>query len=327
MVDNKLFAITCNGTLGGTFLDWSIHWLSGANKFYNLNLGWIDLVTNPLTLVNAHGHQKNHPCGYAETSTAVQDLQKLQTANILSFYSFPLNGSEDDYTKLWDYLIQHSIPTIYIKLTTPIVYTNTPRSLETRLFTLNSVEEIHERFLQTYFKNSYDYWKNILKMDSIPDRREFIALNIRPHKYLDWTINADFSKSHFYLDAQELWYNGEDVLTKIMEYLDIKIQNERLISWFPIYKQWQQKQLNILKFSWNLSHICESIVKDYHYDLSKYNLSLWEEAIIQHEMIYRYGLNFKTWQLEKFPNNTQELYKLLESNTLHQVEDIYGALK
>jgi hypothetical protein len=327
VVDNKLFAITCSGTLGGTFLDWSIHWLSGADKFYKLNLGWIDLVSNPLTPTNAHGHQKNHPCGSAETLAAAQDLKELQTDNLLSFYSFPINELEEDYVKLWYCLIQHSIPIIYIKLTAPIVYNTTLRSLENKSFTFNSVEELHEQFLQKHFKKDYDYWKNILKMNNIPDSREFIALNVRPHEYIDPTVAADFSKSHFYLDAQELWYNGEDALTRIMKYLDIKIQNERLISWVPIYKQWQQKQLNILKFSWNLDRICESIVKDYYYDLSEYNLGLWEEAIIQHEMIYKYGLNFKTWQLEKLPNNTQELHKLLEPNTIHQVEDIYGLLK
>ena len=163
-------------------------------------------------------------------------------------------------------------------------------------------------------------------MNNISDKREFIALNLRPHECVDQTLDADFSKSHFYLDAQELWYNGEDVLTRVMEYLDIKIQDKRLISWVPIYKQWQQKQLDILKFSWNLSHICESIVKDYYYDLSDYNLDLWKEAIIQHEMIYKYGLNFKNWQLEKFPKNTRDLHVLLEPN-IHPVEDIYGVLK
>ena len=322
--------------LGGTFLDWSIHWLSGADKFYKLNLGWVDLVSDPLTSKNAHDHQKNHPGGYEETLAAIQDLKKLQTDNILSFYSFPLNeleedwvlnDPEEDYVKLWDCLIQNLIPIIYIKLTTPIIYNTKLRSLETRSATFNSAEEMYELFLQKYFKENYDYWKNILKMNSISDRREFIALNVRPHEYADPTVTADFTKSHFYLDAQELWYNGEDVLTRIMKYLDIKIQNQRLISWLPIYKQWQHKQLNILKFSWNLDHICESIVKNYYYDLSEYDLDVWEEAIIQHEMIYKYGLNFKTWQLEKFPDNTQELHKLLEPNTVHQIKDIYGLLK
>lgn len=327
MVDNKLFAITCSGAFGGTFLDWSIHWLSGGNKFYNIDSGWGNLRSDPLSLINAHNHQKNHPMGYEETLTAIQDLKKLQTDNILSVFPSPLPRLKEDYVKLWDFLIENLIPVIYIKLTTPIIYNTKIRSFETKLRTFNSAEEMHEQFLQKYFKKNYDYWKNILNMHSISDRREFIALNVRPHECDDPTDAADFSKSHFYLDAQELWYNGEDVLTRIMKYLDIKIQNQRLVSWLPIYKQWQHKQLNILKFSWNLDHICESIVKNYYYDLREYDLDIWEEAIIQHEMIYKYGLNFKTWQLEKFPDNTQELNKLLEPNTVHQIKDIYGLFK
>ena len=39
-------------------------------------------------------------------------------------------------------------------------------------------------------------------------------------------------------------------------------------------------------------------------------------------LIYKYGLNLKTWQLEKFPNNTKQLHELLEEN-IHPIEKIY----
>ena len=44
-------------------------------------------------------------------------------------------------------------------------------------------------------------------------------------------------------------------------------------------------------------------------------------------IIYKHNLGLKTWQLEKFPANTQDLHTLLESNTLHNLDDIYGLLK
>jgi hypothetical protein len=62
-----------------------------------------------------------------------------------------------------------------------------------------------------------------------------------------------------------------------------------------------------------------------YYDISDYNFEFYQEAIIQHIMIYKYGMNFKLWQLEKFPDNTQDLHKLLEPN-IHKVDNLYGKL-
>ena len=184
-------------------------------------------------------------------------------------------------------------------------------------------------FLLSFFNKDYITWKEqVPESDSLWNRREFIALNLRPWDIstLNLEKNIDFSLPHLYLDGQELWYNGESTLIKVMQYLNISIDSNRLASWLPIYKSWQTIQLNLLKFYWNFDHICDSIVHGYDYDLSEYNLDLWKEASIQHAMIYKYGLNFKTWHLEKFPNNTKELHTLLEDN-LHPIEDIYGLLR
>ena len=56
---NKLICCTSNRSVGCTFLDWSIHFLSGQNKFFNVDQrAWIDLAKNPLDTLNAHGHKK-----------------------------------------------------------------------------------------------------------------------------------------------------------------------------------------------------------------------------------------------------------------------------
>ena len=41
-------------------------------------------------------------------------------------------------------------------------------------------------------------------------------------------------------------------------------------------------------------------------------MNFYKEVMIQQALIRRHSLNLKTWQLETFPANTQELYKLLE---------------
>lgn len=72
-------------------------------------------------------------------------------------------------------------------------------------------------------------------------------------------------------------------------------------------------QNDALKFYRSLSHIVECIVQGGYYELPA--LSLEQEAIIQHCLIYQHNLNIKTWQLEKFPSNTIRLHQLLEPNS------------
>jgi hypothetical protein len=74
----------------------------------------------------------------------------------------------------------------------------------------------------------------------------------------------------------------------------------------------------LLQFEYNYKHIVESIVNNWSYPI---DLTFDQEIVIQHCLIYHYGLNLKTWQLEKFPNNTQDLHKLLEPN-IHPLGDL-----
>ena len=95
---------------------------------------------------------------------------------------------------------------------------------------------------------------------------------------------------------------------------------QRFNQWLPIYQQWASRQLKILDFCHEVSHIIDSIVNNWDYQLG--DLSFEQEVVIQHYLIYKHNLNLKTWQLEKFPSNTKDLHKLLETNT-HSVPVIY----
>ncbi len=370
---SKIFCVISNGSLGGTFLDWSIHWLSGEDEFYNIISGWGKLTDNPLTPINAHGHQRNCMSGYSETVLAidgvnqktaskndiyvvgmelnndVKGLKSIQTDNTLSIYvnvismdriskilGIPKDKASDclseineyaaeDFKKLWEYCDLNQISMIYLKLSHPVMYNTEIRSLERLLFSNdihNTVDDARHEFLNLFFDDS-DKWIS----SSTWDKREWVALNIRPFSQHQNDIAVDFSKPHLYIDTQDWWFNGEEVIKKIMNYLDITIDPERLSSWIPIYQQWQKIQSKVLRFAWNVDHICDAIVNNHYYDISDYNLDLWHEAIIQHCLLYKYNLNLKSWQLEKFPANTQDLHTLLESNTLHNLDNIYGLLK
>ena len=71
-------------SVGCTFLDWSIHFLSGQTDFFNHKQGWIPLSQNPLTKINAHGHLKNHTSGLSRTQDVIRILQTQN--KLTSFY-------------------------------------------------------------------------------------------------------------------------------------------------------------------------------------------------------------------------------------------------
>lgn len=356
---SNLVCVTSTQSTGCTFIDWSIHWLSGTDTFYSVTDGIIKLTDSPLGVANAHGHKRNHPKGFDQTKDVVDQLKAVDYHGILSMYPvalkidasarelgipiteshvFDANNmdsitefSRQDFAKCWDYCQDNNIKIIFVapSITNP-VYFLTGRSLDRQLLNekpYSSSDEFMQDYLNIFFKESLTVWEDSYGLKNKWDLREFLALNLRPYNMLTPNQYIDFAQQHLYIDSQEIWYNGKEVMFDIMQYLNIKVDMGRLPHWEDQYKVWQGMQTKILKFSWNYEYICDCIVKNFYYNLSSYNLTLQQEALIQHLLIFKYGLNLKSWGLDKFPNNTQDLHLLLEPNRAHKVDDIYNTLK
>ena len=96
-----------------------------------------------------------------------------------------------------------------------------------------------------------------------------------------------------------------------MNWVELPIDNDRYNQWVPIYEDWQQIQMNSLRFQYNYKHIVDCVVNNWSYNI---DLTFDQEVVIQHLLIYQHNLNLKTWQLKKFPGNTKDLHLLLEPN-------------
>jgi len=356
-MSKQIFCTTSNQSIGGTFLDWSVHYLNNQDKFFSTELGWIDLVNNPLTKNNAHGHLRNHPVGFDNSEKVVHIFNK-ESDGLFSFYPYALQYDkcasalnipiesmsenenytnilryrEKNFAEIWDMCNANNIQLIYLQLTDEPLYMLSPRTLERKISSPGGyqfADEILKENIEIFFKNNIT---NFFKNNDVSswtkwDLREYLSLNIRPFEMLNVDKSLDFSKPHFYINANEWWLNGSQTIVDVMGYLKLTVNKDRFSKWIDIYKSWQKIQIQILKFQWNFDHICDSIVNNKFYSLKEYNLSLSQEAAIQHVMLYKYGLNFKIYGLEKFPNNTQDLHVLLEANVDHNIEDIYGCLK
>jgi hypothetical protein len=326
---SKLVCSTSWHPVGCTFLDWSINYLSGQHKTLNRNLGWIKLVDNPVQNINAHGHKKNHPSGLEQTADYVNFLQ--QQSEFVTMYPFPLsfdkaallleknisNIVQDDWAKIVAYvnteynqmlhwLDDHKAKIIFVATdkTSPLYFTN------------DRTQHQLSYSDQAFFKDSVSKWTE-LKLDNIWDVRERLALDTRPFDITSESMDLSFD--HFWINSQDLWFNGAKKIVEILNWAEVDIDQSRVNQWTEVHKQWQRIQLSALEFQLNYQHIVDCVINGWSFPI---NLTFAQEVVIQHCLIYQHNLNLKTWQLEKFPSNTNHLHQLLEPN-IHPVAKIY----
>jgi hypothetical protein len=328
-------------SIGGTFLDWSIHFLTGQTQYFSSKQNqFIPLSQNPINpdQQNAHKHLKNHPSGADETK---QYLDNCNSSGLYSLYACPVHSSKviekhsispdkenfntikqqeiADTNKMFSVLAEQGSATVHLagESFVPLYFLNV-RDTSTFIFkpgTPESAAEKKNEFDSIFFKDSVEQWSTMGLTDQW-DIRERNALNLRPmapiHEYY-------ITHPHLRIDCREFWHNGIDVMNRTMAYLKLNIMPDRLEQWKNVYYQWQKIHMKSMEFVYNCDHIVSAIVNNWDYAI---NLTFEQEVVIQHFLIYQHGLNLKTWQLEKFPNNTNQLHNLLESNT-HQIPRIY----
>lgn len=335
-----LYGITSIYSIGCTFVDWSIHWLSGQQQFYNCNLGWQPISVNPLTDTNAHNHPKNHPSGYVNTEQCVKNLNAQQ--GMLSLYPWPMplaraakdldidinqklsddnlqaitKHQQKDYTEALKTIVNAGGQLIYVDLPQDVTFyllgpARTNGFTVKKLYdgkTLYSNTEMDQDFDDLFFLDSQKQWQE-LGLTNIWDQRERMALNMPWSKSSPVTL--DYSIPHVYIDVRTLWACTERTVCNLIENLNLDISMSRLDHWRRIAEQWKNIQYSKIWFAFNCQHIVEAVVNGYDMQI---NLNFYQEAAVQHCLIYQHGLNLKTWQLEKFPNNTKQLHSLLEPN-------------
>jgi len=345
--------LAANNTVGCTFLDWSLHFVTGQTEYYHINNStWIPLVNDPLSygqVENAHGHRKNSVSGSQAAQQLISDLQKHYNVQaVYTFSAYPEqidiicqqnNTTVDqlhdqstldfvrqqrylDFDQLIKNCLDSELTVIYVYADPKVVgYFWNHRNIQRMVFSsdeAHSIKDLENENENIFFQHSKDHWQS-LQLNNIWDVRERIALNIRPFDTKDfWNVSSVDPVT--WINCQELWHNTEEVVLNLVTMLGLTIDPTRLQEWLPIMRKWQKIHYKNLKFHNNLDHIIECTVKGWHFPLE--HLSLQQEAIIQHCLIYQHNLNLKTWNLAQFPDNTLKLHYLLEDN-IHNIKKIY----
>jgi len=348
---NKIICSVSAASVGCTFLDWTINFLSGAETFLSYERGRIPLSKNPLTAINAHGHAKNHPGGYQDFKQYLHRLKQLANGaqDLITIYPGKISESQalqslsiglddidqenlnrvnqylsKDFEQLLNHLDEINARVVYLSLSESIpLYFVTPRILKNTFRSsgqhLESTIDLLDDRSRIFCRDSMDTWQQ-LELTDTWDKRERLALDFRPFDPPYQYIAEPMTISNLNVDAIDFWHRGDVIVHNIMDWLEIKVDQQRLEQWLPIFKPWQQIQLNLLQFQHSYKNILAAIIAG---DSMHIDLTFEQEVVIQHCLIYQHNLNLKTWQLEKFPNDTMDLHKLLEPN-MHPVHDIYN---
>ena len=186
----KLFAVTSPKSLGCTFLDWSVHFLSGQRQLTSfVEKNTVDLTFNPLNQNNAHGHLRNYPSGKSETVEQLSWLRKHSQLPIASAYVNPLTGqralellnidlsqlTEDSWRSARHLIAKDyadsvawtasTVPTVYVYLDEKMkIFEQETRSLERYIFSNNqpaSAEDLVKEFDTVFFENHQSQWNPV----------------------------------------------------------------------------------------------------------------------------------------------------------------------
>ena len=318
---NKLISVLTDPEVGGTFLTWSIHYLSGDQTYYYAKtLKWLSVCDNPLTGYNAHNFKPNQPQNKNSFDITFNRLCSTDTLNFhtIYFHNFEFANLSHDNN------LDHSINKL-IDAKSKIVLVNTnkkhflyktkqhPRHIDHA----DSIDNHWENYINYFFKESKTEWKN-LNLVEIWDLREFLALNYDPENIATIAPSINLKHPHFLIDSFELYNTFHQTLHHLFDFLEVKIDHNRKQLWQNIFNQWQKNHTQNMLFVWYFDEIIDSILNNHYLDLTRFNLDIVQESVIQRHLIYKHNLNLKTWQLDKF-RNTQQLHSLLEPN-VHKLQ-------
>lgn len=306
-----IIAVITDTAIGGTFLDWSLHYLSGATKHYNAHLvEYCPLVENPLTQKNAHGFKSNKSETLSVIEQTIENIKKEPSHNLYSFYFHNFSPTDEDKENkavALSLLNCDKIVSLQLNKESKLFHLKIEQRDDNRL---NAKRLSFDEYIKLHFDKSLSHYNENL---DIWEMRELIALSY------DFNIDmGDISRHNFYnqkkcyvIDSTQMWKNFDTEIFKLFEFLNIKINFDRYLKWLEVYQQWTDTIIDRVSFSDDFYKIVYYIENNVNYDLSKYKLDILQEAYIQQYFIKHKKKNFKIYGLEKF-KNTSELHTLLE---------------
>jgi hypothetical protein len=320
---------------GGHFINWSMYYLSGQLQHWDGQAicPVLDL-SNIVQEKNAHQHRAVRANGLAgclevikksqhieipvinvyvtalSVSKAMKQIYNVDAVSITAEQHRVCNDAIIQDTKEMIEFLQNNHRLSFVK------YDN--RDLLNTIYNDRCPCDINDQELQG-IDAKLDLWQKQFYQGTdtrfgteIWDRRELLSLIIKIEPLTCFDHLIDYRLPNLVYTTDDIWNNLPDVMTELLEYYQLPMDHSRWPSWQQAYWSWREKHDN--HFSRCFDQIIEAIVNNHYMSLTRFKLDFYKELLIQHALITRHNLNLKTWQLNHFPNNTQQLHQLLEPN-------------
>lgn len=310
---------------GGTFIDWSLHYLTGRTEHHqiliNRNKLIIDdklllnrivctLCNNPLsTIGNAHEHRKTHPT-LTTTPDVISEFEKLESG-LHTFYTSP---SRQDYHFLREE--DKNVGALEIIDSNYNVLNETYKNIKFIRVILdkNSGLEYSERYITNFLRvpDSANKLTFLVSLKTMPDKRNYILDAV--HKFCQGRVRNWSKKlfteydNQYILTFSDVFYNLEDKIKDIICWTGQRVDSDRLEKWQLIYAEWQR--VNGVDFYRDIDLIVNNIISGSAFDLSNYNLSAGREAALIYKLKQR-GIRINHTSIECMPLDTCDWHNLI----------------
>lgn len=304
------------GGSGGTFFDWSLHYLAGDAQHLVLNLLndhpdrsvqqiWVTVPDDPLNSLTAHGHKKTHPDTMSTASIFFDVWREKPQQDLFSFYFVDRMGPGIESTCHRDIALANADVRFFS-------FRFDATDLD-HLFALQ-IEKIQGLWLRYLSQTAGNR-----KPDDIPiwEQRELIALYYF-ESVRNQTVsgNLDGVQNHLWVDWKHFIDDFDDCVISLLEWLDISVAQDRWHHWLNIYHLWQKTLSR--EFFQCLPEILHNITNNVDYDLSRFNMTTAKEIVIERLLIEKHGVCLRSYGQMCMPNNTQGWHALLEPNIYHK---------
>jgi hypothetical protein len=312
-----LFYILAFADIGSTFLDWSLHHLAGNDTHWSRKENkWVNLCKNPLTKNNAHHHKPNTMRGLKEIDEFMSSVLNFQheKGKLYSFYLHPLEEPRPGITN----------PARDWKEFLPVVCKNhkliylfddasyNPLIVRGNLSLFKGLDLLYKKdrniLLKIRLSKIFGEEKVSKKIETNGKMRNFIFFNMKNlQKNLPVNLKS-FKLANFYPVNYETLINfPESTIRKIFNFLNLELDEKRLGPWHTIHLKWQKFLIPKIIFDRDIDKICYHIKNGLNFDLEKYELDVFQEALIMQHFLKYYNRVLKVGSLDHFPNDTIEL--------------------
>ena len=226
-MSGNIVAIIGPGGEGGTFLDWTLHYLAG-DRFVKFVL--VDRITNTVNKIypypviqnpitpkgNAHAHKKTHP-----TESTVQqcvDLLKTVTDPRVKLHTMYIVASVESYNggRTYQQVVERVIAN--------------SNSTELKFIHMHHPDTMLEELVHRVHTK-------------VPDNTETLEdIRSRVSVACDEENKIIVDDNVYSLNIKDMFYTLDIEIHKILAWLNLPIEEPRYDKWLDVYKQWQVAQ-------------------------------------------------------------------------------------